>query len=159
MTASCTVWQKSTEKSENVSLFGFLFLLTARRDPSVEGKYDFFIQVVQLTNLSFMSNLLNRLSFYPLYIFCNVQHSCSGKKTDVGHWTLWVRKVPDVLQGSDVQVPRVLWHCWLGGRRSIRSIEKIEWWGTGVVICLQQSASDMHMAQVMPLPTHQLLLY
>ena len=26
-----------------------------------------------------------------------------------------------------------------------------EWWGTGVVICLEQGA-DLHMAQLMPLP-------
>jgi len=45
MTALRVAWQKLTEKSEEVSLFGFLFMLTARRDPSVEGKYDFFIQV------------------------------------------------------------------------------------------------------------------
>jgi len=44
-----TVWQELTEKSETMSLFGFPFLLTARRDPSVEGKYDFFIQVLLLS--------------------------------------------------------------------------------------------------------------
>ena len=30
------------------------------------------------------------------------------------------------------QLPSVLWHCWLGVRKSIRPI-KIEWWGAGVV--------------------------
>ena len=29
----------------------------------------------------------------------------------------------------------VLWHCWLGVRKSIRSV-KIEWWCVSVVICL-----------------------
>jgi len=28
---------------------------------------------------------------------------------------------------------------------------KTEWWGTGVVICLERGA-DLHMAQLMPLP-------
>jgi len=28
---------------------------------------------------------------------------------------------------------------------------KTEWWGVGVVICLEQGA-DLHMAQLMPLP-------
>ena len=28
---------------------------------------------------------------------------------------------------------------------------KTEWWGAGVVICLEQGA-DLHMAQLMPLP-------
>jgi len=36
---------------------------------------------------------------------------------------------------------------------------KTEWSGTGVVICLQQGANHLHMVQLMPLPTHQLLLY
>ena len=46
--------------------------------------------------------------------------------------------------------PSVLWHCWLGGRKGIRPVKK-EWWGAGVVICLERSA-DLHMAQMMPLP-------
>jgi len=29
--------------------------------------------------------------------------------------------------------------------------KKLEWWGAGMVICLQRSA-DLHMAQLMPLP-------
>jgi len=36
---------------------------------------------------------------------------------------------------------------------------KIEWWGTGVVICLECGANDLHMAQLMPLPPHHLLLH
>jgi len=44
----------------------------------------------------------------------------------------------------------VLWRCWLGGRKGIRPV-KAEWWGAGVVICLQRGA-DMHTAQLMPMP-------
>jgi len=29
--------------------------------------------------------------------------------------------------------------------------KNIEWWGAGVVVCLEQGA-DLHMAQLMPLP-------
>jgi len=29
--------------------------------------------------------------------------------------------------------------------------KKLEWWGSGMVICLEQDA-DLHMAQLMPLP-------
>jgi len=29
--------------------------------------------------------------------------------------------------------------------------KKLEWWGAGVVICLERDA-DLHMAQLMPLP-------
>jgi len=31
------------------------------------------------------------------------------------------------------QLPSMLWHCWLGGRKSIRPV-KNESWGTGMVI-------------------------
>ena len=47
-------------------------------------------------------------------------------------------------------MPSVLWRCWLGGRKGIRPV-KTEWWGVGVVICLERGA-DLHMAQLMPLP-------
>ena len=47
-------------------------------------------------------------------------------------------------------MPSVLWRCWLGGRKGIQPV-KTEWWGAGVVICLQRGA-DLHMAQLMPLP-------
>jgi len=50
-----------------------------------------------------------------------------------------------------VQVPSVLWHCWLGGRKGIRPVKNSEWWGAGVVICLEWGA-DLHTAQLMPLP-------
>jgi len=39
----------------------------------------------------------------------------------------------------------------MGGRKGIRPVKKTEWWGAGVVICLERSA-DLHMAQLMPLP-------
>jgi len=48
-----------------------------------------------------------------------------------------------------MQMPSVLWRCWLGGRKDIRPV-KTERWGAGVVICLERSA-DLHMAQLMPL--------
>ena len=44
----------------------------------------------------------------------------------------------------------VLWHYWLGVRKSIRPV-KIEWWHVGVVICLQHGADCLHMVQLMPL--------
>ena len=49
-----------------------------------------------------------------------------------------------------VVLPSVLRRCWLGGRKGIRPV-KTEWWGSGVVICLERGA-DSHMAQLMPLP-------
>ena len=57
---------------------------------------------------------------------------------------------PEILTGSyfikstTLLVPSVLWRCWLGGRKGIRPI-KNEWWGVGVVVCLERGA-DLHMA-------------
>jgi len=50
-----------------------------------------------------------------------------------------------------------LWRCWLGGRKGIRPI-KTEWWGVGMVICLECGANNLHMVKLMPLPPHHLLL-
>ena len=49
-------------------------------------------------------------------------------------------------------LPSVLWRCWLSVRKSIRPV-KIEWWGVGVVICLERDADCLHMVQLMPLPS------
>ena len=55
-------------------------------------------------------------------------------------------------------LPSVVWRCWLGGRKGIRPVKNMEWWGAGVVVCLEQGANDLHMVQLMPLPPHHLLL-
>jgi len=39
----------------------------------------------------------------------------------------------------------------LGGRKGIWPVKNKEWWGNGVVVCLERDA-DLHMAQLMPLP-------
>jgi len=51
---------------------------------------------------------------------------------------------------TSIYMPSVLWRCWLGGRKGIRPV-KTEWWGAGMVICLQRGA-DLRVAQLMPLP-------
>ena len=50
------------------------------------------------------------------------------------------------------------WHCWLAISKCIHAV-KIEYWGAGVVICLEWGASELHMVQLMPLPPHHLLLH
>jgi len=78
------------------------------------------------------------------------------------HW--WTGKLPQYAwcwnhkdyHGSVIIIlPSVLWRCWLGGRKGIRPV-KTEWWGTGMVICLERDANDLHMVQLMPLPPHQI---
>ena len=39
----------------------------------------------------------------------------------------------------------------VGRQEGHPACKKLEWWGTGMVICLQRDA-DLHMAQLMPLP-------
>jgi len=39
----------------------------------------------------------------------------------------------------------------VGWQEGHPACKKLEWWGVGMVICLEQSA-DLHMAQLMPLP-------
>jgi len=46
----------------------------------------------------------------------------------------------------------------VGWQEGHPACKKTEWWGAGVVICLERGA-DLHMAQLMPLPlTNRLLL-
>ena len=54
-------------------------------------------------------------------------------------------------------LPSVVWRCWLGGRKGTRPV-RIEWSGTGMVICLERGANDLYMVQLMPLPPQNLLL-
>jgi len=35
-------------------------------------------------------------------------------------------------------------------------VENLECCGAGVVMCLEQSASDLHIVELMPLPPHHL---
>ena len=39
----------------------------------------------------------------------------------------------------------------VGQQEGHPACKKTEWWGAGVVVCLEQGA-DLHMAQLMPLP-------
>jgi len=39
----------------------------------------------------------------------------------------------------------------VGRQEGHPTCKKTEWWGAGVVVCLEQGA-DLHMAQLMPLP-------
>jgi len=41
-------------------------------------------------------------------------------------------------------VPSVLWCWWVGGRKGIWSVKKLEWCGAGVVICLGHTHTHTH---------------
>ena len=53
-------------------------------------------------------------------------------------------------QFSSCCMSSVLWHSWLGVRKSIRPV-KIEWWGVGMVICVKRGADYLRMVQLIPL--------
>jgi len=52
-----------------------------------------------------------------------------------------------------LNLPLVLWCCWLGSRKGIWPVKKLSggMQYAGVAKCLGQGA-DLHMAQLMPLP-------
>ena len=44
--------------------------------------------------------------------------------------------------------PSVLWHYRLGIRKSIWAVKIVEWWGVGVVICLQRGPSSENVCSL-----------
>ena len=60
------------------------------------------------------------------------------------------QKTCTYLRHVTLKLPSVLWHCWLGVRKSISPL-KIEWQSVGVVTCLERRADCLHMVQLMPL--------
>jgi len=52
----------------------------------------------------------------------------------------------------------MLWLCWFD-RQEEHPTHKIEWWGAGVVTCLERSAEDLHKVQPIPLSPYHLLLH
>ena len=89
---------------------------------------------------------------------CNDQLSVANSKSYITMYTLYTKMTGLVLNaafGASLclhyfDLPSVLWHCWLGIRKSIRPV-KIEWWGIGVVICLEWGTDCLHMVHLMPL--------
>jgi len=66
-------------------------------------------------------------------------------------WRYFNKATFTISQLMALRLLSVLCRCWLGGRKGIRPVKKLEWWGAGVVICLERGA-DLHMAQLMPQP-------
>jgi len=46
----------------------------------------------------------------------------------------------------------------VGWQEGHPAFKKTEWWGTGMVICLERGVNNLCMVQLMPLPPHHLLL-
>ena len=90
----------------------------------------------------------NRKIVYFGYVTIKVLKWTASRKSDYASVIILSRYFRNV--SLKLQVPSVLWRCWLGGRKGIRPVKKLEWWGTGVDICLERGA-DLHMAKLMPL--------
>jgi len=88
------------------------------------------------------------VAFPNTFVFCD--GSC-------GSSVIAIHELCSVYYFASFYVASVLWRCWLGGRKSIRPV-KTEWWGAGMVVCLERGANDLHMVQLMPLPPHHILL-
>jgi len=88
------------------------------------------------------------------YIYYD-SHPAEDRSINVG---LSAIVLPFIWPTIAIGLPSVLWHCWLVARKSIQPI-KIEWWGVGVVICLERGADCLHMvpdATAIPKPQSSL---
>ena len=77
---------------------------------------------------------------------CHSMSEINSLKMFLRYCAVWcVKHLPSVLfafSGLTLLVGRQEGHP---------ACKKLEWWGTGMVICLERGA-DLHMAQLMPLP-------
>ena len=97
-----------------------------------------------LTPLALVRSKISERLDNSCSFFSQMELFLSHYHNPVTAWQFNYKKITNCL------VPSVLWHCWLGGKKGIRPV-KNEWWGVGMVVCLEQGA-DLHMAQLMPLP-------
>ena len=69
---------------------------------------------------------------YPNYHMPMVAHS---QNSDIEITLQGVTATQMKFLGWCLQLPSVLWHCWLGIRKSIRPV-KIQWWNAGLLVWL-----------------------
>ena len=79
-----------------------------------------------------------------------LNHRCCGELHNSSnlvsqYYCVCVDSVPSV------HLISVLWCCWLGGRKSIRPV-KTEWWGVGVVVCLEWGIHPFPSMLFLPFP-------
>jgi len=97
----------------------------------------------------FLLHNLFQLCLIPVHHCLCINHTHSLTHSSTSNYASY--KFLYTQSGNMNKMPSVLWRCWLGGRKGIRPVKKLERWGAGVVICLELGA-DLHMAQLMPLP-------
>ena len=89
----------------------------------------------------------------------NIMRTATHRLQVISCQTIWQMTLSQIFCFSQQMLFfSMLWHCWLGVRKSIWS-EKIEWLAASVVICLEGGANDLHMVQLILLPPHRLLLH
>jgi len=83
-----------------------------------------------------------------LSVSCTVWHSLAYSDVIDSSCALVMLKIlPSLFRGA---LPSVLWHCWLVIMKSTRPV-KYEWWGAGMVICLERGAYGPADATATPL--------
>ena len=112
-----------------------------------------------LSEFLLLAGMIKYRIFTLTWCFCfvlasSLTPSCRQVQTEATPgWDFCHLVLEDIFCHNDqlkIHMPSVLWRCWLGGRKGIRPV-KTEWWGVGMVICMERGA-DLHMAQLMPLP-------
>jgi len=69
------------------------------------------------------------------------RHLYLAGRPHVGHRPTFYLVVKATTMIMIITIASVLWHCWLGIRKSIQPVKKTEWWGAGVVICGKRRAN------------------
>ena len=98
-----------------------------------------------LSQVAVLSKQLNEPSWFWHESFLRpiLHHSGTFQNKGTSSGTL--------LQTLDVESAFSALTLLVGRQEGHPACKKTEWWGTGVVICLERGA-DLHMAQLMPLP-------
>jgi len=98
------------------------------------------IHFAALTPLALARSKISERLDNSCSFFSQMELFLSHYHNPVAAWQFNYKKITNCL------VPSVLWCCWLGGRKGIRPV-KNEWWGVGMVVCLERGADLL-----MPLP-------
>ena len=90
-----------------------------------------------------------RLTKYPLLIEKLLLHTCMFDRYSLLNFTFRYAYTLSKCGKTCLQCFDAV--GWLSGRKGIRFVKKLHWWGVGMDICLERIA-DLRMLQLMPLP-------
>jgi len=90
---------------------------------------------------------------------CHFPSLCHWARSSPPVDNIWAMMIVQWIRGG--KIIRTVLCCIVYDRSVKKSIRPVknEWWGSGIVICLERGANDVQMVQLMPLPPHYLLLH